>query len=245
MLPTPRKRATSKSSTAPRKKTAKKQGATSYTSGGVMVKSIPRGIPLGCPKEMRVKLRFHSNQILAAPAGGNAIYSTFRANGPYDPDNAIGGAQPRYYDQWSSIYNSVTTVGATCTAHFANEQYDTTLRNVFIGVAHSAGTTPLNGTAALTKADALELPYCNYKYAAGNNAVKAVIKWSPSQYFIGKTIYDEDLASLTNTTPVRDCFFHVWMAQDIVASGALPNRTVNVVIEYDLIFFDPIVPQQS
>jgi len=244
MLPTPLKRTRSTRSGGSRKRAPKKQGATNYAAGNVMVKRIPRGIPLGCPKEMRVKLRFHANLVMAAPAAGAAVYATYRANGPFDPDFAVGGAQPRYYDQWSAIYNSVTTVGSTITAHFANEQYDATIRNAFVGVCHTATTTPLNGTGSLTKADAMELPKCVYKLASGNNAVKPMIKWSPNEYFVGKTIYDEDLASLTNTTPVRDCYFHVWMTPDIVG-GAYPNRTINVVIEYDLIFFDPVVPLQS
>jgi len=245
MLPTPKKRSRSAPPRAPKKQKVVRKGA--ITSGSVMVKSVPRGIPNGCPREMRVKLKYFTELIMAAPAVGVATYNTFRANGPFDPLVAVGGNQPRYYDQWSNIYTSVTTVSSKCSVRFANEQYDTSLRNVLVGVIHSAGTTPITGTATLTKLDALEYPKdkCQFKYASGNNAVMANLTWKPEQYFIGKTIYDEDLASLTNTTPVRDCYFHVWTAQDISNIGALPNRTYQVEIEYDLLFFDPIVPTQS
>jgi len=241
--PTPPKR--SRSAPPRRKRFAKKSTATSIPMGGLMVKRIPRGIPLGCPKEMRVKLKYNTTGVFTAPAAGVTAFLSYRANGPFDPQASVGGDQPRYYDQWSAIYNSVTTVQSKCTVEFANEQYDTTARNAYVGVLHSALNPPLQGSGSLTRIDAIEAPYSVHRLASGNNAIKCTLTWNPNQYFIGKTIYDEDIASQVTTTPVRDCYFHIWTAQDIVSGLPYPGRTYMITIEYDVIFFDPVIPTQS
>lgn len=248
MLSTPQstqKRSRSKSVPSAPKKIARKRDSASISMGSVITKRVPRGIPVGCPKEMRVKLMYHCQTVMAAPAAGIAAYTTYRANGPFDPEVAIGGAQPRYYDEWSAIYQQVTTVKSKITCQFANEQYDTSIRNCLVGVAHTSNSQPLVSTATLTKTDAMELTHSNYRLASNNNAVYPSITWSPDQYFIGKTIYDEELASGTGATPQRPCYFHVWVTPDVTIGGAYPDRTFNVTIEYDVIFFDPVIPLQS
>lgn len=222
---------------APRKSIKTQTNKVNPASGSLIVKRVPRGVPVGCPREMRVKLRYHTVAVLAAPAAGVASYATYRANGPYDPEEAIGGGQPRYYDQWSAIYNQVTTVGAKCTVTFANELDSF---NQFIGVAHSASNTP-PGTPE--RQDFMEMNHVRSKLVAGENPRTVSLMWKPEQYFIGKTIYDEDIASQVASTPIRDCFFFVWTASQ--TSSEISNKSFNITLEYDVIFFDQKVPNKS
>jgi len=236
----PRKRTLSN---APRKKRAPtKASKVSTTSGGIITTRIPRGIPAGCPKQMRVKLRYYTSQVLTCALAQVVDYKTFRANAPNDPDFAIGGGQPRYYDQWAALYNSVTTVGSKCTVEYANEEVNTatTFQNQHVGVAHTSQST-LPGVGIN---DVMELNYNSHKIAAGQNRTICTVNWKPEQYFIGKTIYDEDIASDVSTTPVRECFFHVYTAAT-AAGAAISGRTFTITVEYDVIFFDKKYPIAS
>lgn len=224
---------------APRKATTKKVSTSSAASGAVLVKRVPRGIPTGCPREMRVKLRYHTTAVLAAPAAGLASFATYRANGPFDPEQAVGGGQPRYYDQWTAIYNQITTVSSKLSVTFANEEAASG-ENQFVGVAHSAVATP---PGSPERQDFMEMNHVTFKLCSGGNAKTATLTWKPEQYFIGKTIYDEDIASDVTALPVRDCYFFVWTASQSGVSVA--NKTFNVLIEYDVIFFDQKVPNKS
>lgn len=62
---------------------------------------------IGLPKSKLVTLHYtdHKNMQL----GDNW---TFKINSAYDPDAAVGGHQPKGYDQWMSLYNKYTVVGA-------------------------------------------------------------------------------------------------------------------------------------
>jgi len=228
---------------APRKARRTIKGPTTTTaSGGVIVSRIPRGIPVGCPKQMRVKLRYNTATVLTCPLGQVANYTTYRANAPNDPEAALGGGQPRYYDQWSALYNSVTTVSSKCIVEFANEDPNNSANfmNAHVGVAHTSSST----LPGVNFNDVLELSYNNHKIASGQQRTISSLVWKPEQYFIGKTIYDEDIASDVSSTPVRECFFHVYNA--CTAAGAnISARTYSVTVEYDVIFFDKKYPTAS
>lgn len=239
--PTPPKR--SRSVSTKRQKTYTRKGAKAASaSGALMYPRVPRGIPIGCPQSMRVRLIYNTSVVLSAPLGGAITYATFRANGPFDPLAAVGGNQPRYYDQWSALYNSVTTTRAKAVVQYANEEVNSasTFMNQHVGIAHTSQVT-LPGTLF---EDALELNYNQHKIAAGNNPVTVAVVWKPEQYFIGKTIYDEDIASDVASTPVRECFFHIYTCAT-VSGAAIAAHTFNLRIEYDVIFFDKRYPTQS
>jgi len=192
---------------------------------------------------MRVKMRYHTEIVMDNPTGGIADYHTFRANGPFDPDFTGTGNQPRYFDQWSALYNKVTICSSNCKVMFANEDANnaSTFMNSVFGVIHSTDQTP---PGSIGKVDMMEAPYSKYAIASGNNAKTVSLTWKPDIYYIGATIFDEDIASVVTTVPIRQCWFHVWTASQ-VTGVTVSGKTYNVVIEYDAIFFDKVIPDQS
>ena len=67
---------------------------------------VHRGI--GLPDKFRTRLVW--NQAIALTRFSSAITQVYsvRMNGPFDPQAALGGTQPQYYDMLASMYSSYT-----------------------------------------------------------------------------------------------------------------------------------------
>lgn len=65
--------------------------------------------PGALPLRLQNTMKFQTTQTLIADGSGNAILG-MRANDIYDPEVALGGQQPLYYDQLTAIYNHWTVV---------------------------------------------------------------------------------------------------------------------------------------
>lgn len=59
---------------------------------------------LGLPAKLRVKLTFDSGTITYT-TGGAGNQQTYAANSLFDPVVALGGTQPRFFDQYAALYN--------------------------------------------------------------------------------------------------------------------------------------------
>lgn len=65
----------------------------------------------GFPDSKTVRLRYVTTVTLD-PATGSIPVAYYRANGCYDPEVAVGGHQPRGFDEWIGIYDHFTVLGS-------------------------------------------------------------------------------------------------------------------------------------
>lgn len=75
-----------------------------------------RGI--GFPDTLSTTLVYADSFLLASSAGTPCPYKVYNLASVYDPDAAIGGGQPTYFDQLAVIYGRYKVVGAKITATF-------------------------------------------------------------------------------------------------------------------------------
>lgn len=71
---------------------------------GVQTGIQPRSVVGIAPRQL-VKLKYSSNGSLNITGGSQKAQYSYNLNSLYDPDRTGGGHQPRYYDQWMTLYN--------------------------------------------------------------------------------------------------------------------------------------------
>lgn len=84
---------------------------------------IPNAVPMGryaFPPRLENVMRYQATITLECDGSGNTYYQ-FRCNNLYDPDVAIGGQQPLYYDQLTPVYNHWTVTKSKMKVHVLNE----------------------------------------------------------------------------------------------------------------------------
>jgi len=166
--------------------------------------------------------------------GSQASQYTFRGNSCYDPDYTSAGHQPRYYDQYATIYSKYLVLGSS----------------IKISMMNNAGTSPvfmviIPATEILTLttgAPASEYPRARTSKLLGVSGYQTTSISNSAQTetilgLIPGQIKDMDYSSLTGANPLElwywNCFF-----QNVNAT----NLTISVQIEmvFDVQFYDRI-----
>lgn len=193
----------------------------------------------GWPKKLCVKLRY-ADTFGIDVAAASASYANFCANGCYDPDLALGGHQPRGFDQIMPQYNHYTVIGSKISITYLNDTgsnivpaiYDVLLKddvtfnyttqNDIVENAQSRGKWQNVGT---------ERNYIGYK-------PQIVRKFNAKKFFgvsgiVGNNNYSGTVAS----NPDELAVFQLVVANIF---GNDPGRLIfGVVIDYVVVFTEP------
>lgn len=65
-----------------------------------------------------MKLKYGIGNITLAHGALDTIYDLYRGNGLYDPEVAVGGHQPRMFDQMCLFYQSYLVLGSKISITF-------------------------------------------------------------------------------------------------------------------------------
>ena len=98
---------------------SRKRGKTSKKRNARV--SVPRN-KLGFPQQIKTTLRYAMRTEFALPTNGTYTCK-LRANDLFDPEFALGGHQPRGFDDFMNIYDKFTVTGSKITASFMYEGY--------------------------------------------------------------------------------------------------------------------------
>lgn len=195
---------------------------------------------IGIPDRIRTKLRYQMTTTATTTLGSLFTYQ-FRGNSVYDPDLTGAGAQPTYYDNMANMYNSYVVLSSRVWLEALNVAAAPVLVGVFPAYNTSVGSTALD-CAAMRYAVSKSL------YGAGN-AVKAVLTASQStaqQFGVRpEAVVDDDgySGAAGNPSSAATWYWTVF-AQNETGTTTL-NLTLRMYIEYDVIFFDPVVMNLS
>ena len=77
---------------------------------------VHRGI--GLPDKFRTRLIWNQAVVLTGFSSALTQSYAVRLNGPYDPQVALGGSQPQYYDMLASMYSTYMVRGAKISCTF-------------------------------------------------------------------------------------------------------------------------------
>lgn len=178
---------------------------------------------------------------------GIPIPLSFRANGPYDPDVALGGSQPRGWDQISELYQRNIVTHSKCRVNFMPEGYSEPGDHHPIICYLQLSKDP--APAILTPRDALEsrqvsaAPWVAGQGARGMTLTKS---FNAAKFFSVVDILDSPHYSGTKTAlPIGNHmgYFNLSFSPTHVASHS--GCDVVVTIDYTVVFTNPIQPPPS
>lgn len=198
----------------------------------------------GFPNSMFAKLTYQDRIPLVFSASGFDIHE-FRMNSLYDPDKTTTGHQPRYYDQYTALYQGYVVYGMKIEIQGFTKD---TSREAF-----HLGMYPVSSTASVPSNynDIVERGIRARKETklSNENPVSKVIK----SYFrphlaqgVPKRVYntDDQYAAGIGASPAVAPRVIIY-GQTMDSSTATQGIDVNVVITYFCKFFDRKLPSQS
>lgn len=206
-----------------------------------------RHLPLtGFPKLKVVKLRYVQEITLTSVAGGLSHARAFSANGLHDPDHALGGHQPKGFDQWMSLYAHYNVLGSKCRMRAA-------------GTGSDAFCWGVARTAAPGEMDAKTLPFileCRMNkgyavsggYQRSNSMNTASVKsstYSQKKQFGPNSTGRDSLRGQSGANPAEDIMFEPWICPSGGALAAVVTGKFIITIDYIVLFSEQRVLSQS
>jgi hypothetical protein len=194
---------------------------------------------LAFPKTRKVILKYAVPNFTLNAAPGGIDTRIFRANSLNDPDYAIGGQQPRGFDQWASFYSQYTVIGARIKVTAYQTGGATGCGFIGIYMSPDSGQFPSDTTGLL---EAVNNNWVWTNFRTGDLDIRTVSQTFSAKKFLGKLGDDESAA--VNSNPVNGAYFHVWYAaQDPTVDPPVINCTAEV--EYIALFKEPKPLPQS
>lgn len=189
-------------------------------------------------RKMVTKLRY-AEQVDLNPTAGVVAGHIFSANGLYDPNIAVGGHQPRGFDQLMALYDHFVVLGAYITVNYDNTG---NAGNALVGIAMRD-----SATADTDINDYMETGRVIQKYAGGSGAPSTTVrmKGNPNK-FLGrsKPLADSQLKGSASANPTEQVYFHIF-AGDTDGLTNLNAIHCSVIIDYIVAFIEPKNPAQS
>lgn len=197
------------------------------------------------PKEMRVKLKYSYSRDFTVGSGTAPNFVAFRANSIFDPEAGIGGGVPTGFSQWSNFYTAYTVVKSSCKMRMLDQNTDSTTTGTFnglMGITIRDTSTPVptpTQEALITDADS------NYRANSSYTPDDRVnLYWNASKYFGIKDILDNSelsglTGSLAGSNPARQAYYICWGNQRTTGGAPAQLCTMEVLLEYDVIFRQP------
>lgn len=191
---------------------------------------IHRGI--GIPDRFRTRVVW--NESVALTSFGTGIIQNYvvRMNGAWDPQQALGGTQPNYWDQLAVLYRRYFVRGSKITVRFGLPTTTTAGDGPYI-VGIQTGQN-----AGLTTSDASVLvsaPNCGHKLlTAGAGVTEVTQTYSPR--FVSPDGESDGAQAATNDVPTRQWYANVFASpQGTSVAGTV---IAMVTIEYLVDFFE-------
>lgn len=195
------------------------------------------------PNKLYTRLRYGTSTSLSTAASSIDSF-IMSANGLYDPEDPIGGHQPRGFDQLMTMYDHYTVVASKI--------------NVTFRTSGDSGTASLPITAWIILSDdntsfasssdiyeSSKLRYSVMAHPEGNRGVVQLSKkFNAKQFFTKSKVLDDDnLRGDANNNPGEGAFFHIGMD----SFTQLTTATVDclIVVDYVAVLSEPKQPTSS
>lgn len=194
---------------------------------------IRRPLRTQVPYKMILKQRYHDAYV---SSNSSSIQTwTMRANDVYDPREDLGGHQPRGFDQMMLLYSKFVVVGSKITVQAS---YSGALNPVNANIGLRLGASKLNPSNAN---DIYEDPTIKTRVIndiGGLTLTKyfSLKKWSGG----AKPLSEDNLQGFDGASPNTTWLYQV-MVFPSDGSTSVGPVSLNVTVDYIVMYFDPIV----
>lgn len=215
--------------------------------------SIPRAPPLSQSTQVakttkkhimgtrtrKVTMRYSSTHLLDGTISPSAV--VFRSNSMFDPEVAIGGTQPRGFDQLMALYDHFVVIGATITVYASCVNSD--------GSAIISIQNRDSATEALDRKGVIEYADKSTTILGGQNTEKVAIMSHSVNVgkFLGRNsvMSDPELKGSATGNPEEQSYFHIYAIHGSTDTEDPPPVFITTEIEYTAILIEPKLPGAS
>lgn len=209
-----------------------------------MLRTVTPYVRAPLPNKFMTKLRYAENFILDAGVLTPSVL-VFGGNDLYDPEIAVGGHQPRGFDELMAMYQHFCVVSSKINVKFITSSTttgSTTPNRIFISPQGS--TTKLALVNDYIEGGAVKYDTLNNSTSGGNNAKSLTMACSTRKFLgVSKPLSNPDLRGTSTASPIELWSWHVG-CQGFQSENSLPMN-IQVLIEYIAVFTEPRTPSQS
>lgn len=169
----------------------------------------------------------YCDSIILTPGVTNFQEKVYNMNSLYDPDTAIGGGQPYWFDQLTAMYNRYSVTGSKLIATFTYDRSSSsTAAGPWIcGVSGDANTTLSSSNASVLCAS----QNTDYQVFGPNSDKVDALGWYSPRKCLNLDADDEAIGSAISGSPAKNWYNHVWAT----AQGTSTTTTVNVLVRME------------
>lgn len=229
-MPGPRARSNSNSGNAKRTRT---NAPRTSTRSQATTKYVPRALPApvdfgrnALPLRVKNVMRYSVAQDVTINAGGTAL-AGFRANGLYDPEIALGGHQPFYFDQLTALYNHWTVVKSRMKCRVTSKGITTSGKCMVTQLIDDDGTVTTTSPAVRERIGAK-----NRLITPADTDKGAMSYFNAQAAFGGNVIDNTELQGDAASDPTEQQSFFVYLTE----GSETDVFTIFVELEYDVIW---------
>lgn len=197
-----------------------------------------------------VKLKYaHVQNAIVSPLGVPAVI-TYRANNVFDPQHSLGGHQPRGYDQMTDLYHRYCVVASKITVNWSPIANDENSYWCAIQLSHrDPFGTPGPGTIIRVMEDR----HSAFRFMTPFIPTRVSKGYSTKSYFQSKNPIGDnrlcghttDISPVPLNQPTLTALYHICTANASNTVGTLTDISLNILVEYTVIFFTPKEPFHS
>ncbi len=201
--------------------------------------TLSKAMPL-FPDRRRAYLTYHDSVSFFTGASGAVGNYIFAANGLYDPDVSGTGHQPMGFDQMMVFYYHYTVLKAKIKATFKNNSASLP---AYVAVSRNGSSSPVTDMNQLVESGNVEYHFTNRSPDTGCFCTLTldmdISKFEGVDDLMDDNTYRGDVAA----NPSDIAYFHL-SAWNVTDSSSF-THTVDVVIEYEVMFTEPRKPTLS
>ena len=211
--------------------------------------AVPRGISTGTNIIRRssvADLTYHKQVTLnGSVVVGGTGFTQFRMNGVYDPEVAIGGGQPRGFDQMALLYEEYTVTECMAEVYFNASNSAATGVIPFLAIRPESAGSP-DAKAVFEGADRVILKKMIRAGSGGNGADSGYLKIAVDcRKYLGNKGIDQDGMRATVAGVPSDQIYLYAGCINATNGTATFDIDINVVLHYKVKFHGPKDPGAS
>lgn len=184
---------------------------------------IPNALSFGkytLPLRVQNQMHYASTTPLAFTAPGTAQMA-IRCNGIFDPEVALGGHQPLYFDQLSALYNHYTVIASKITVRTSPDFGGGNTRPYMVTLIIDDDNNVNIGAQ-----NARERPGARSHLVNPSEADKGLTSyWNAQRTFGGNVIDNPDLQGSSTTDPAEQSQWHIFL------DGGVLDQVVDVFVD--------------
>ncbi len=193
----------------------------------------------GIPDSMRTTLIY--KELFSVTAATPVVNLAYRGNGMFDPNTQLGGHQPRYFDQFSALYQKYRVDSSRLTAKVINVSGTSALMYGFAPLTEILTYTTWEDFAELPRVNICPEPVP----IAQRYGVELAQKQTTSRVLgVSKIqLEDDDYGAPVTADPVHQWYWNLFLSTMDATNVA--SFMVEITVEYNAIFYDRIKIGQS